>query len=86
MTDEEPKELLNDELKELSIIYRQLLDFKPFQRLVEEMKKQVEEYKEDNISNREDNLYDKGVVEGIRTAINEPLEIVKVFENSQTRE
>lgn len=77
--------MTDEELKELSIIYRQLLDFIPFQRFMVEMEKEVEDLKEDNISNTEDDLYGKGVVAGIRRAMNEPLSIVEEFENSQTR-
>ena len=53
---------IDGELKELTINYRQLLDFKPFQVLVKEMENKVEELKESNISNDDNDLRTKGIV------------------------
>lgn len=77
---------IDDELKELAAIYRQLIDFKPFQRLVEEMKLKVEKLKESNIVNPDNDLLAKGLVSGIREAIFTPTTVIKEFDDSLTRE
>ncbi len=78
---------IDDELSELAAIYRQLVDFKPFQRLVEEMKTKIEDLKESNINNF-GNIDDatKGIVAGIKTAIFTPHTVIKEFDDSLTRE
>ncbi len=77
---------IDDELKELAAIYRQLLDFKPFQRLIKEMEAKVDDFKEGNINNPDNDLITKGMVSGIRTAIYEPSSVIKEFDDSLTRE
>ena len=77
---------IDDELKELAAIYRQLLDFKPFQRLIKEMEAKVDDFKEGNINNPDNDLITKGLVSGIRTAIYEPRTVIKEFDDSLTRE
>jgi uncharacterized protein YjbK len=73
-------------LQDLAIAYRQLLEFKPFQVLVEQMKEKIEDLKESNINTDDNDLKVKGMVSGIRTVINEPIDVIQQFDDSQTRE
>lgn len=73
------------DLKELAAVYRQLIEFKPFQRLVAEMKLKVENLKESNINNIDNDLITKGIVSGIRTVIFEPNSVIEEFDDSLTR-
>ena len=77
----------NDEIRERAAIYRQLIDFKPFQALVIEMGQDIEEIKEANVTDiTSDGLYDKGIVAGIRQVINTPINAIREAEKLENSE
>ena len=76
----------DDELKQLAIAYRQLVEFIPFQVLVKEMEAKVEDFKESNINTDDNDLKTKGLVAGIRYVLGEPVRVVAEFDDSQIRE
>lgn len=64
--------------------YMELMEFEPFQRLVLEMDKHVEEVKEAVINDTvNDRLLDKGVVTGIRIAMTTPRQAVDEYQRSK---
>jgi len=64
--------------------YMQLVEFGPFQRLVEEMGEMVDDFKEAVINDTvNDRLLDKGIVTGIRIAMTTPRQAVEEFKRSE---
>ena len=75
--------MTEQELKERGDIYRQLVEYAPFQYFLKEMKEKQEDIR-DGISEcltpGDDKLYDKGIRAGIRTTIETPAEAIKEAE------
>lgn len=71
-------------LKERGEIYRQLMEFAPFQYLVKELQGKAEDIKDgitECLEPGKDSLYDKGIRAGIRLAIDIPEEAIKESEH-----
>ena len=77
--------MTEQELKERGEIYRQLIEFAPFQYLVKELQEKAEDIKDgitECLEPGKDNLYDKGMRAGIRTAIETPEIAIKESEQN----
>lgn len=83
MTKEEEKEF-----KELAEFYMRLVEFPPFQRLVLEKEKHIEEQKEAIVNDLvNERLVDKAIIQGMRLVLSEPMNVIneynKLKENSE---
>jgi hypothetical protein len=74
--------MTDDELKERAAIYRQLLDFKPFQYLMNEVNKNIEEIKEEIVTDlTKERLCEKWMMAGMKTVLTIPLSAIREVEN-----
>ena len=81
--------MTEQELKERGDIYRQLIEYAPFQYFVREMKKEAESLKDgiaECLTPGDDRFYDKGMRAGIRMTIETPNEAIKEAEQFDKNE
>ena len=78
--------MTDEEIKERANAYLELVNYKPFQRLVAEMEEDIKEIKEVVINYLTDGLQDKAVGEaaiipGMRRVISTPINAIKESNN-----
>jgi hypothetical protein len=74
--------MTEDELKERAEIYRQLIDYKPFLYLIEEVNGDIKDAGEGILNDNTGNprLYDKGIIAGKKAILQLPYEAIEEAE------
>ena len=72
--------MTEEQIKERGDVYRQLVEYAPFQYFIGELQEKQDEIRDGISTPGDDKLYDKGIRAGIRMVIETPTEAIKEAE------